>query len=463
MREFDTIASVATSIGEAGISIIRVSGKDSLKIVGKIFKSKNGEDINQMKTYTMRYGFIVDDMGNEIDEVIVSFMKGPRSFTAEDTVEINCHGGVVVTSCVLEQVIKSGARLAEPGEFTKRAFLNGRIDLSQAEAVIDIIQAKTKLSAQTAIRQSKGMISREIQELRENILDIIAKIEATVDYPEEDLEEVTNEMATEEIKVLINKIDNLLVKADEGRIIRQGIRLVIVGKPNVGKSSLLNALLKEKRAIVTDIPGTTRDVIEEFINIDGVPVQVVDTAGIRDTEDVIEKIGVEKSKEKIGESDLIIFMLDTSRKIDNEDKEIFNYIKDKKYVVLLNKVDLFSEQDKDAALCEDFIMSMEAKKYFISAKTGQGIDMLKHIIKDMFFKGQIDTDDIFITNNRHKEALVKSRENLCNALETLSNCFAIDLASIDLRNSWSDLGQITGDTMEEDIVHKIFSKFCLGK
>ncbi|AWZ49749.1 tRNA uridine-5-carboxymethylaminomethyl(34) synthesis GTPase MnmE [Clostridiaceae bacterium 14S0207] len=458
MKEFDTIAAVATSMGEGGISIIRLSGGKAIDIIDKIFRGKNNRSIKDIKTYTMRYGYIVDGEGKDLDEVIVTYMKGPRSFTAEDTIEINCHGGVVVTNSILKEVIKAGARLAEPGEFTKRAFLNGRIDLSQAEAVIDIIQAKTELSAKSAVMQSEGKISKEISELRDRLLGVIAHIEATVDYPEDDLEEVTNEQATKDLTEILQKIDELLEYAEEGKIIREGLKLVIVGKPNVGKSSLLNALLREKRAIVTDVPGTTRDVIEEYINLSGVPVQIVDTAGIRETEDIVEKIGVEKSKEKIEEADLIVFMMDLSREIDEEDMEIFNHIKDKNYVVLLNKSDL------DSKVKEDVLDLLPKEKvYKISAKTGEGIDTLKNIIKYMFFKGEINSDDIFITNNRHKEALIRAKENLESSLDTLRTVFAIDLASIDLRNAWSNLGEITGDTLEEDIIHKIFSKFCLGK
>ncbi|CAM3024301.1 tRNA uridine-5-carboxymethylaminomethyl(34) synthesis GTPase MnmE [Hathewaya histolytica] len=458
MKDFDTIAAVATSMGEGGISIIRISGNRALDIVEKIFRGKSKKGIKDMKPYTMRYGYVVDKDEKSLDEVIVSFMKGPRSFTAEDTVEINCHGGVVVTNSILKEVVRAGARLAEPGEFTKRAFLNGRIDLSQAEAVIDIIRAKTELSAKSAVRQSEGKISMEISELRERLLSVIAHIEATVDYPEDDLEEVTNEKATEDLKDILSNIEELLDSAEEGKILREGLKMVIVGKPNVGKSSLLNALLREKRAIVTDVPGTTRDVIEEYINLNGVPVQIIDTAGIRETEDLVEKIGVEKSKEKIEEADLIVFMLDVSRELDDEDIEIFNYIKDKNYVVLLNKTDLNAKIDTKSL---NFIE--KDKLYKVSARTGEGIQTLKDIIKDMFFKGEINSEDIFITNNRHKEALIKAKENLESSLNTLDEVFAIDLASIDLKNAWTNLGEITGDTLEEDIIHKIFSKFCLGK
>lgn len=459
MKEFDTIAAVSTSLGEGGVSIIRVSGDKALPIVDSIFKGKNGKSLKDMKTYTMRYGFIVDKDSQEvIDEVIVSFMKGPRSFTAEDTVEINCHGGVVSTNRVLKETLKAGARLAERGEFTKRAFLNGRIDLSQAEAVIDIINAKTELSMKSAIKQSEGRISKEMFKIRQELLGLIAHIEATVDYPEDDLEEFTSKQVNNKLKDIIININKLLSTAEEGKMLKEGIKVVIVGKPNVGKSSLLNALLDDNRAIVTDIPGTTRDVIEEYINIDGIPIKLIDTAGIREAKDVVEKIGVDRSKEKIEEADLIILMLDLSRKLDKEDQEIIDFIKNKKYIVLLNKNDLNKEIDeKDLnKLNSNYIINT-------SVKTGDGIDKAKECIKELFFKGDINTEDIYITNNRHKEALIRAKESLNSAINILNNVEAIDLASIDIRNAWSYLGEITGETVEEDIIDKIFSEFCLGK
>jgi tRNA modification GTPase len=365
---------------------------------------------------------------------------------------------VVATNRVLEEVIKAGARLAEPGEFTKRAFLNGRIDLSQAEAVIDIIRAKTELSMKSALAQSEGRISREIKALRNKLLGIIAHIEATVDYPEEDLEETTSALTGSQLNSILKEIERLLSSANEGKILREGLDTVIVGKPNVGKSSLLNALLMETRAIVTDIPGTTRDVIEEFISIDGVPVKIIDTAGIRETEDVVEKIGVERSKEKINEADLIIFMLDVSRALDTEDLDIINYIKDRKYVVLLNKSDLPNkvniEDLKD--LNSQFVIE-------VSAKTGEGLERLKSAIKQLFFKGEVTSKDTMITNARHKQALIRAREGCIAAIEAIKNTSAIDLASIDARNAWFSLGEITGETLEEDIIDKIFSEFCVGK
>ncbi|HAR85407.1 MAG TPA: tRNA uridine-5-carboxymethylaminomethyl(34) synthesis GTPase MnmE [Clostridium sp.] len=458
MKDFDTIGAISTSIGEGGIAIVRISGDKAKDVVEKIFQAKNGQSIKDMKSYTMKYGYIIDENNNHIDEVIVSFMKGPRSFTAEDTIEINCHGGVVATNKVLEQVIKQGVRLAEPGEFTKRAFLNGRIDLSQAEAVIDIINAKTDLSMKSALMQSEGLISKEIRGLREKLLSTIAHIEATVDYPEDDLEEVTSEMAIRDLDIIKKEIKGFIETAEEGKILREGLSTVIVGKPNVGKSSLLNALTKENRAIVTDIPGTTRDVIEEYINISGIPIKIIDTAGIRETDDVVEKIGVERSRAKINDADLIILILDSSNELTEEDKEIINYISNKKYMILLNKSDLNSkitQRDLENINCTNI--------YNISAKTGEGIDEVRTAIKDMFFKGEISTNNVIITNTRHKEALLRAYECIESAINTLNYTFAIDLASIDIRNAWTFLGEITGDSLEENIIDKIFKDFCLGK
>lgn len=458
MKDFDTIGAISTSIGEGGIAIVRISGDKAKDVVDKIFQAKNGKSIKDMKSYTMKYGYIIDENNNHIDEVIVSFMKGPRSFTAEDTIEINCHGGVVATNKVLEQVIKQGVRLAEPGEFTKRAFLNGRIDLSQAEAVIDIINAKTDLSMKSALMQSEGAISKEIQELRGKLLSTIAHIEATVDYPEDDLEEVTAEMAIKDLEVIKKEIKEFIETAEEGKILREGLSTVIVGKPNVGKSSLLNALTKENRAIVTDIPGTTRDVIEEYINISGIPIKIIDTAGIRETDDVVEKIGVERSRAKINDADLIILILDSSDDLSEEDKEIINHISNKKYMILLNKSDLNSK------ITQGNLENINCKNiYSISAKTGEGIDKVRTAIKDMFFKGEISTNNIIITNTRHKEALLRAYECVESAIDTLNHTFAIDLASIDIRNAWTFLGEITGDSLEENIIDKIFKDFCLGK
>lgn len=460
MKEFDTICAVATPIGEGGIAIIRISGDKSLEIANRIFIGKNKKDILQMKTYTMKYGNIIDLDSNEIiDEVILSYMKAPHSYTGENVVEVNCHGGVIATNKVLNQIIKSGARLAEPGEFTKRSFLNGRIDLSQAEAVMDIITAKTDLSMKAAMMQKNGSLSKEIDKLRKNLLNVLALIEYAVDFTEDD-EDVIDDNLLIQVKGGINKtitrITELLKSADEGKIIRDGLNVVIVGKPNVGKSSLLNALLKERRAIVTDVPGTTRDIIEEYINLDGIPIRITDTAGIRDTDDTVEKIGVEKSKEKISEADLIILMLDTSRGLDDEDKQIIDAIKDKKYIVLLNKVDL------DRKLTEEIVDSL-TNKIEISAKTGIGIEKLKQQIKYLFFNGEIDSESLIISNTRHKEALYRALENCDIALERVNANEYLDLISIYITAAMKALSEITGDELEEDLLNKIFSEFCVGK
>lgn len=459
MKDFETIAAIATGIGENGISIIRISGTDSLKILYKLFRDKNHKEINEFKSYTMKYGFIVElKDGNVLDEVIVSFMKGPKSYTAEDVVEINCHGGIMPTSKILEEILKTGTRLAEPGEFTKRAFLNGRIDLSQAEAVMDIITAKTELSMKSAISQSEGILSEKIAHLRNRILEVIAHIEATVDYPEEDLEEITSDKAADWLKEILKEIEILLNTAREGKILREGLNTVIVGKPNVGKSSLLNALLMENRAIVTDIPGTTRDIIEEYINMGGIPVKIVDTAGIRETEDLVEKIGVRRSIEKIEEADLIILMIDSSSELDDEDMEIIKHIQDKKYIVLLNKSDL------EKRVTASQIKFLNTKFIIdISAKTGFNLELLKASIKELFLIGEIKAQSIMITNSRHKEALIRAEQAAISGLDALRNTNAIDMATIDIRNAWDFLGEITGDTLKEDIIDKIFSQFCIGK
>ena len=458
MKEFDTIAAIATALGEGGIAIIRVSGDKALDIVDKVFKAVNGKDMFSMKPYTMRYGHIKNNDDEILDEVIVSFMKGPKSFTAEDTIEINCHGGVISTNAVLQEVIKVGARLAEPGEFTKRAFLNGRIDLSQAEAVMDIISAKTELSMKSALRQSEGRLSTEINRLRAEALNVLALIEYAVDFTEDE-EEVDPSIGVDVkagIEKLISEVGYLIKSADEGKIIRDGLSIAIVGKPNVGKSSLLNVLLNEKRAIVTDIAGTTRDVIEEYINLDGIPVRIIDTAGIRETEDVVEKIGVQRSKEKIDEADLVVFMLDTSRELDKEDLDIIEYIKDKKYIVLLNKVDLDRKIDDGA------IESLD-NKIEISAMQSIGIDILKSKIKDLFFSGNIDAESLMVTNTRHKQALYRAFENLENGLGGINRNEFLDLVSIYVMSALKALGEITGAEVEEDLVTKIFMEFCCGK
>lgn len=456
MREYETIAAISTSLGESGVSIIKLSGGDAKEIVAKIFKQKNNTDFLKAKPWTMNYGHVVDLASGEIiDEVLVSYFKGPRSFTAEDVVEINCHGGRVATESVLNSVFRAGARPAEPGEFTKRAFLNGRIDLSQAEAVIDIIQAKTELSMKSALSQSGGKLSREITDIRNQILNLLAFIEVTVDFPEEDLEFTTGQEVSEKLALLVEKVSDLLKTSEEGKILREGLSIAIIGKPNVGKSSLLNALLKENRAIVTDVPGTTRDIIEEYLNIDGIPIKITDTAGIRETEDIVEKIGVDRSKNKIDEADLIVFVLDSSRPLDHEDKDIIKYIGDRKSITLINKIDLQERMDLEGQISGETIG--------VSALNGYGIKELKDRIKELFFHGNIEITDVMITNRRHKEALMRAHEKMNAAKTAIDQGISLDLAAIDINAAWNYFGEITGDTLSEDLVDKIFSDFCIGK
>jgi tRNA modification GTPase len=414
----------------------------------------------EMKSFTIRYGHIIDNETNEkIDEVIVSYMKAPNTYTKEDVVEVNCHGGVVAVRRVLSLVLKNGARLAEPGEFTKRAFLNGRIDLSQAEAVIDLIRAKTDESMKIALELSEGKLSKKVKVLMDRLLGMLAHVEAAVAFPEDDIENIVNDEMIENGKKIINEIDLLIQSARTGKILREGLNTIIVGKPNVGKSSLLNELLQEKRAIVTDIPGTTRDAIEEYINIKGIPVKLVDTAGIRSTHDVVESIGVEKSKEYIEKSDLVIFMIDNNRPIEDEDEEIIKIIIGKKVIVVVNKTDLPKLVDIE------YVKSKLDNTPFIftSINTENGIELIKDKIADMVFEGHIKPKDISVTNVRHRDALVKARESVQRGIDTIVSGLPLDFAGIDFKDAYLRLGEITGDTVEEDIIDRIFTDFCIGK
>lgn len=456
----DTIAAIATPPGEGGIGIVRISGSKALDIAKEVFVF--GSKKNQtFKDRYLHYGKVVDEEGNIIDEVLLAYMKGPRSYTAEDVVEIHCHGGIIPITSILKEVIKKGARLAEPGEFTKRAFLNGRIDLVQAEAVMDLICAKTEKLAKASINQMEGGLSGHIKRMRERLIDIMAHIEVTIDYPEEDIDEVASQSIRNDINHIVNDIENLLSTAEHGRLIRQGIKAVIIGKTNVGKSSLLNALVKEERAIVTDIPGTTRDVIEEFINIKGVAVRIIDTAGIRETLDQVEQIGIQRSKQNIERADLIITVLDASSPLEDQDREILEYLKDRKALVILNKIDKPVKLDRKQI--EELIGS-EIPIVETSLTLGKGIDKVEDIIYKMFFRGELEiSDDLMITNIRHQEALNKARRYLLDALEGIDNELPMDIVSIDLRSAVDSLGAITGETVTEDLIDKIFSEFCLGK
>ncbi len=456
-----TIAAIATPLGAGGIGIIRMSGQDALSIADKVFKSKSKKVLQEQRSHTIHYGWIIDpDTQEVIDEVLMMLMKGPNTYTREDVIEINCHGGMIVIQKILQLLLKNGAQLAEPGEFTKRAFLNGRIDLSQAEAVIDIINAQTELSLQSSISQLGGTLSQKVKNLRQELLEMIAHIEASIDYPEYDMEELTYEMIQNKTKMLLDQVNDFIRTADTGRMIREGIQTVIIGKPNVGKSSLLNALLREQRAIVTDIPGTTRDVLEEYITIQGVPLKLMDTAGIRETADVVEQIGVEKSKEWMTKSDLVLVMMDASTKFTTEDHEIFKLIEGKRCLVLINKTDLPRKLD----IKQVFAYVDKEQVLELSVKEGEGMDQLENRLREMFFAGEINVkDDVFITNVRHKDALVKAKSSLETVLETIELEMPEDCLSIDLQSAYEYLGEITGETVGESIIHQIFSQFCLGK
>lgn len=452
-----TIVGLATESNNSSISVIRISGDESLDVIKKIFIGVNNRKVDDIKPFTLRYGFINDGDSN-IDDVLVSYFKSPKSYTGEDVIEISCHGGALPSRKILELILKEGIRLAEPGEFTKRAFLNGRIDLSQAEAVMDIISSRTENALKAANDQSRGKLGKKIFSLREILLNTMAKIEVTLDFPDDDLERSTDIGIQNDLKKVKDEIDDLLVNAETGKLIREGIKVVIAGKPNVGKSSLLNVLLNENRAIVTDIPGTTRDVIEEVINLDGIPVRIVDTAGIRNTDDTVEKIGVEKSIESIDNSDLVILVLDGSNKLSEEDIKILEKTKDLKKLVLINKVDLDVVLDKNELAKYNIGSIVE-----ISAKDNFGIDAMKEKLKEVFKLDMQGINDILVSNTRHKDALIKSKNSLIDAINAIDNKIPLDLVSIDVNDSWSSLGEINGDTLREDLVDKIFTGFCIGK
>lgn len=459
---FDTIASISTALSPSGIGIVRLSGDESIAVANDLFVSAHPEKkLIQVKSHTINYGHIVDPVtGDPIDEVMVSVMKAPNSYTKEDVVEINCHGGVMILEKVLKLLLRSGARLAEPGEFTKRAFLNGRLDLSQAEAVMDLIHAKTELSLKSSVGQLGGRLSKALEDIKEDLIGLIAHIEASIDYPEYDIEELGYDQMASSVDNVMAKICHLSDTFDNGRIIREGIKTAIIGKPNVGKSSLLNALLRENRAIVTEIPGTTRDVLEEYMNVHGIPIKLIDTAGIRNTEDIVEQIGVERSKDQLKEADLIVFMLDVSRPLDDEDHHIMSLLKEKEIVCLMNKIDLEEQIDRaaiKATLGEGHMID-------VSAKNLEGIDDLEAYIKEKFFNGDIDVNnEVYITNVRHKNALEEAIRSLRNVLDSIAMAMPEDCWAIDLKDAYQHVGVVTGDSVSEDMMTEIFSRFCLGK
>ena len=475
-----TVAAISTAMTNSGIGIVRMTGSEAIEIADKVYDGKNHKRLSDQKTHTIHYGYILDD-GETVDEVLVMLMRGPHSYTGEDTVEINCHGGVYVVKRILEILIKNGARPAEPGEFTKRAFLNGRMDLSQAEAVGDLISSQNEYALKSSINQLKGSIKNKISNIRNKIIYQTAFIETALDDPEhisidgygEELKEIVNE--------LLNEIKKLLSTSDDGRIIKEGIQTVIVGKPNAGKSSLLNVLLGEERAIVTDIEGTTRDILEEHINLQGISLNIIDTAGIRNTEDVIEKIGVDKARENVKNADLILYVIDSSRELDKNDEDIFQMVFDKKVVILLNKADLNTVVDKDNVR-QAFISHIFCENEFnlaksdiesliknipiieISAKNQHGIDELEETLKNMFFEGNLSfNNEVYITNIRHKTALSDAYDALNRVIDSIEMGMPEDFYSIDLMDAYESLGSITGETIGEDLVNEIFSKFCMGK
>ena len=454
----DTIAAIATAMSNSGIGIVRLSGDEAVSIIDKIFVMANHKKLADMPTHTIHYGYIKD--GDEvIDEVMVLLMKGPRSYTREDTVEIDCHGGVYVVKRVLETVLKNGARPAEPGEFTKRAFLNGRIDLSQAESVIDIIHSKNEFALKSSLNQLSGVVSNKIKDIRAMILHEIAFIETALDDPEHISIDGYSEKLAMIVNDAISKVQVLLKNSDNGKLLKEGISTVIVGKPNAGKSSLLNTLVGEERAIVTDIAGTTRDVLEEQINLNGIILNVIDTAGIRETDDVVEKIGVNKAKKYLEQADLVIYVVDTSTTLDENDFEIMEMLKDRQAIILLNKSDL-----TPLTTAEEISKHVDKKMIQISAKEQSGIDEFEDTIKEMFFTGEVSfNDEVYITNIRHKNSLQEALSSLQLVLRSIEDEMPEDFYSIDLMNAYEELGTIIGEAVEDDLVNEIFSKFCTGK
>ena len=459
MIHTDTIAAIATAMGNSGIGIVRISGQEAVAVTDRIFKEKGKQEtLEGSPSHTIHYGYIYD--GDQVvDEVLVMLMRGPRSFTAEDTVEIDCHGGMLVTRRILETVLKAGARLAEPGEFTKRAFLNGRIDLSQAEAVIDVINAKNEYALKSSVGQLRGSVSKKIRELREKILYEIAFIESALDDPEHISLDGYGERLLIGVQKMEPELSRLIRSSANGRVVSEGIRTVILGKPNAGKSSLMNVLTGEERAIVTDIAGTTRDTLEEHVYLKGISLNIVDTAGIRETEDVVEKIGVSRAKSAADDADLIIYVVDGSSKLDENDEKIMDWIRGRRAIVLLNKSDL-EMQVSEEELKERTGHTVIA----VSAKENSGIDRLEQEIEDMFINGEIDfNDEVMITNARHKNALAGTLESLEMVRRSVEAGMPEDFYSIDLMNAYEKLGTIIGESLEDDLVNEIFSKFCMGK
>lgn len=457
--ETDTIAAISTPVGEGAISIVRLSGPASIQIAKRIFK---GKDLAEVASHTIHYGNIIDRHNGEIaDEVMVTVLKAPKTYTCEDIIEINCHGGIVAVNRILEIVLAEGVRLAEPGEFTKRAFLNGRIDLSQAEAVMDLIRAKTDKAMNVALNQLDGRLSNLIRKLRQSLIETVAHVEVNIDYPEyDDVEEMSHEMMRERTREVHGEIEALLAVAKQGKILREGISTGIIGRPNVGKSSLMNALVQENKAIVTDIPGTTRDIIEEYVNVRGVPLKLVDTAGIRETEDIVEKIGVERSRQVLSDADLLLFVVNNNEALTDDDLELFEAIKGLEYIVIINKTDLPTKLEMNE------IKEMAAGKPVIalSLLEDQGMDELENAIAEIFYQGQIDQNEsAFVSNVRHIDLLNRAKQALADAMNSLEFGMPLDIIQIDVTRTWELLGEIIGDTASDSLIDQLFSQFCLGK
>lgn len=454
---FDTIAAISTPRGEGGIGIVRISGNNALDVLEKIFKPKSGKAIKGLRNYSINYGHIFDGK-TLVDEVLVSIMKAPNTYTREDIVEINCHGGFVITEKVLEVVLKNGARIAEIGEFTRRAFLNGRIDLTQAEAVIDLIHGKTEKSVSLSLNQLRGDLKEQIEHLKKLVLDVAAHINVVLDYPEEGIDDPLPEHLVENLQEVLDTTDRLIRSYDKGKMIKEGIKTAIVGKPNVGKSSILNSVLKEERAIVTHVAGTTRDVIEEVVNLKGIPLVLVDTAGIRKTDDLVENIGVEKSKKLIESADLILFVVDGSRPLDEEDMKIHEAIKAEKVIGILNKIDIKEDIDLSP-------LTKISKWLEISAIKNQGIDEMEEEIYRHIIDENIEdsSQKITITNVRHKSALEKTKQSIENIFETIESGLPMDLMAVDIKGALDSLSEVTGEISSEDLLDHIFSNFCVGK
>ncbi|WP_089852673.1 tRNA uridine-5-carboxymethylaminomethyl(34) synthesis GTPase MnmE [Halolactibacillus miurensis] len=457
--ELDTIAAISTPLGEGAIAIVRLSGDEALTIANKMYR---GKDLTTVDSHTIHYGRIVEpDTEEMIEEVMVSVMREPKTFTREDVVEINCHGGLASVNRLLELALYHGARLAEPGEFTKRAFLNGRIDLSQAEAVMDLIRAKTDKAMHVAVRQLDGKLSKLITRLRQQLIETVAHVEVNIDYPEyDDVEEMTLNLLKERIALVSDEIIKLLAMAKQGKILREGISTAIIGRPNVGKSSLMNALVQENKAIVTDIPGTTRDIIEEYVNVRGVPLKLVDTAGIRETEDLVEKIGVERSRQVLNEADLILLVLNNNDVLTDEDRQLLEIVRDMEVIVLINKTDL------EATLDHDEVKRLIDGKPVVTTSLIEeaGIDQLEQAIADTFFTGGIESSDLsYVSNARHIQLLNQAKQSLSEADMAIDSEMPLDLIQIDVTRAWELLGEIIGDTVQDSLIDQLFSQFCLGK